>query len=98
MYRSYVKFAYSLRNLRRKFAMFGNSERFASKVDAAVLVKTFSTVGCLGRLRLLQVYGSQIIKRLTSLDKIWLEVMLCLIGEAFDDHSKYVSYNCRLIV
>ena len=30
-------------------------------------------------------------QRATSLDKIWLEVMLCLIGEAFDDHSKYVS-------
>merc|ERR1712212_862308 len=30
-------------------------------------------------------------QRATSLDKIWLEVMLCLIGEAFDDHSKYVN-------
>ena len=30
-------------------------------------------------------------QRAQSLDKIWLEVMLCLIGEAFDDHSKYVS-------
>jgi len=30
-------------------------------------------------------------QRTTSLDKIWLEVMLCLIGEAFDDHSKYVN-------
>ena len=30
-------------------------------------------------------------QRAQSLDKIWLEVMLCLIGEAFDDHSKFVS-------
>lgn len=30
-------------------------------------------------------------QRTTALDKIWLEVMLCLIGEAFDDHSKYVN-------
>ena len=29
-------------------------------------------------------------QRAQSLDKIWLEVMLCLIGEAFDDHSKFV--------
>ena len=32
-------------------------------------------------------------QRATSLDKIWLEVMLCLIGEAFDDHSKYVRHT-----
>ena len=25
------------------------------------------------------------------LDNFWLEVMLCLIGETFDDHSKYVN-------
>jgi len=30
-------------------------------------------------------------QRAQSLDKIWLEVMLCLIGEAFDDHSKFVN-------
>ena len=30
-------------------------------------------------------------QRSTSLDNFWLEVMLCLIGEAFDEHSKYVS-------
>merc|ERR1711997_510707 len=30
-------------------------------------------------------------QRTSALDKIWLEVMLCLIGEAFDEHSKYVN-------
>ena len=30
-------------------------------------------------------------QRATFLDNFWLEVMLCLIGEAFDDHSKHVS-------
>jgi len=30
-------------------------------------------------------------QRSTSLDNFWLEVMLCLIGEAFDEHSKYVN-------
>ena len=29
-------------------------------------------------------------QRSTSLDNFWLEVMLCLIGEAFDEHSRYV--------
>jgi hypothetical protein len=33
-------------------------------------------------------------QRGTSLDHFWLEVMLCLIGEAFDEHSKYVSNAC----
>ena len=31
-------------------------------------------------------------QRATFLDNFWLEVMLCLIGEAFDDHSKHVSF------
>ena len=30
-------------------------------------------------------------QRQNSLDNFWLEVMLCLIGESFDDHSQYVS-------
>jgi len=30
-------------------------------------------------------------QRATFLDNFWLEVMLCLIGEAFDDHSKHVN-------
>ena len=30
-------------------------------------------------------------QRATFLDNFWLEVMLCLIGEAFDEHSKHVS-------
>ena len=30
-------------------------------------------------------------QRMTSLDNFWLEVMLCLIGESFDDHSQVVS-------
>ena len=30
-------------------------------------------------------------QRATMLDNFWLEVMLCLIGEACDEHSKYVS-------
>merc|ERR1712227_182165 len=30
-------------------------------------------------------------QRSTSLDNFWLEVMLCLIGEAFDEHSRYVN-------
>ena len=30
-------------------------------------------------------------QRQTSLDNFWLEVMLCLIGESFEDHSQYVS-------
>ena len=32
-------------------------------------------------------------QRMNSLDNFWLEVMLCLIGESFDDHSQYVSAN-----
>ena len=30
-------------------------------------------------------------QRITCLDNFWLEVMLCLIGETFDDHSQYVN-------
>lgn len=30
-------------------------------------------------------------QRQNSLDNFWLEVMLCLIGESFDDHSQYVN-------
>jgi len=30
-------------------------------------------------------------QRMTSLDNFWLEVMLCLIGESFDDHSQVVN-------
>ena len=30
-------------------------------------------------------------QRMTSLDNFWLEVMLCLIGESFEDHSQVVS-------
>ena len=30
-------------------------------------------------------------QRQNCLDQFWLEVMLCLIGESFDDHSQYVS-------
>jgi translation initiation factor 4E len=30
-------------------------------------------------------------QRLSCLDNFWLEVMLCLIGETFDEHSKYVN-------
>lgn len=30
-------------------------------------------------------------QRNTSLDNFWLEVMLCLIGESFEDHSQYVN-------
>merc|ERR1712062_423388 len=30
-------------------------------------------------------------QRATFLDNFWLEVMLCLIGEAFDDHSKHTA-------
>ena len=30
-------------------------------------------------------------QRVGCLDNFWLEVMLCLIGETFDDHSKYVN-------
>ena len=30
-------------------------------------------------------------QRLPNLDNFWLEVMLCLIGEAFDEHSQYVN-------
>ena len=30
-------------------------------------------------------------QRMSSLDNFWLEVMLCLIGESFEDHSQYVS-------
>jgi len=30
-------------------------------------------------------------QRMNSLDNFWLEVMLCLIGESFDDHSQYVN-------
>jgi len=30
-------------------------------------------------------------QRMTSLDNFWLEVMLCLIGESFEDHSQYVN-------
>jgi len=30
-------------------------------------------------------------QRQSSLDNFWLEVMLCLIGESFEDHSQYVN-------
>lgn len=30
-------------------------------------------------------------QRASCLDNFWLEVMLCLIGETFDDHSQYVN-------
>jgi len=30
-------------------------------------------------------------QRMSSLDNFWLEVMLCLIGESFEDHSQYVN-------
>lgn len=30
-------------------------------------------------------------QRQNCLDQFWLEVMLCLIGESFDDHSQYVN-------
>jgi len=30
-------------------------------------------------------------QRATMLDNFWLEVMLCLIGEACDEHSKYIN-------
>jgi len=30
-------------------------------------------------------------QRMTCLDNFWLEVMLCLIGESFEDHSQYVN-------
>jgi translation initiation factor 4E len=30
-------------------------------------------------------------QRISCLDNFWLEVMLCLIGETFDDSSKYVN-------
>ena len=32
-------------------------------------------------------------KRQADLDRIWLETLLCLIGEAFDDASEDVSHN-----
>ena len=32
-------------------------------------------------------------KRAADLDRIWLETLLCLIGEAFDDASEDVSNN-----
>ena len=37
-------------------------------------------------------------QRSTSLDNFWLEVMLCLIGEAFDEHSRYVRLKLRFYV
>ena len=36
-------------------------------------------------------------QRQNSLDNFWLEVMLCLIGESFDDHSQYVSTRTRRV-
>jgi len=30
-------------------------------------------------------------QRISCLDAFWLEVMLCLIGETFDDHSRFVN-------
>jgi translation initiation factor 4E len=30
-------------------------------------------------------------QRMTCLDNFWLEVMLCLIGESFEDDSQLVS-------
>ena len=36
-------------------------------------------------------------QRSTSLDNFWLEVMLCLIGEAFDEHSRYVRKQTQIL-
>ena len=36
-------------------------------------------------------------QRQNCLDQFWLEVMLCLIGESFDDHSQYVSIRIRKV-
>jgi translation initiation factor 4E len=35
------------------------------------------------------------IRRLSELDKYWLEILLCMIGEAFDGHNEDV---CRAVV
>ena len=35
-------------------------------------------------------------QRQNCLDQFWLEVMLCLIGESFDDHSQYVSITRKM--